>query len=197
VRETRILLACISLDLFAVLLGGATALLPVFASDVLHVGPEGFGMLRAAPAFGAVGMALFLARNPLRRRVGWTMLAAVAVFGVFTIVFGLSRSYPLSIAALVMLGAADMVSVVVRQTVVQLRTPDALRGRVSAVNLVFIGASNELGEFESGVAARLLGPVAAVVVGGVGTLVVVATWTWLFPELRKADRLDRDIEQAS
>jgi MFS family permease len=189
VRETRLLLACISLDLFAVLLGGATALMPIFARDVLHVGPEGFGVLRAAPAVGATIMALVLGRYALRRHAGWTMLVAVAIFGIGTIVFGLSRSFPLSVAALVVLGAADMVSVVVRHMVVQLGTPDALRGRVSAVNLVFIGASNELGEFESGVAARLLGPVAAVVLGGIGTLVVVSTWAWWFPELRKADRL--------
>jgi MFS family permease len=190
VRQTRLLLACISLDLFAVLLGGATALMPIFARDVLKVGPEGFGLLRASPAIGAVIMAAILGRYALRRHAGWTMLVAVAIFGLGTIVFGLSRSFPLSVAALIVLGAADMVSVVVRHMVVQLGTPDEVRGRVSAVNLVFIGASNELGEFESGVAARLLGPIAAVVLGGVGTLAVVATWTWWFPELRRADRLE-------
>ncbi len=190
VQKTRLLLACISLDLFAVLLGGATALMPIFARDVLKVGPEGFGLLRSAPAIGAVIMAWLLGRHALRRHAGWIMLAAVAVFGLGTIVFGVSRSFPLSVAALVVLGAADMVSVVVRHMVVQLGTPDEVRGRVSAVNLVFIGASNELGEFESGVAARLLGPVAAVVLGGIGTLAVVTTWAWWFPELRNADRLE-------
>jgi MFS family permease len=189
VRDTPILLACISLDLFAVLLGGATALMPAFATDVLEVGPEGFGALRAAPALGAATTALVLARWPIQRQAGPRMLIAVALFGLVTVIFGLSRSFPLSLAALVALGAVDMVSVVVRQTVVQLRTPDAVRGRVSAVNLVFIGASNELGEFESGVAARLFGLVPAVVGGGLATMGVVALWAWRFPELRKTDRL--------
>ncbi|MEZ4238444.1 MAG: MFS transporter [Myxococcota bacterium] len=190
VFETRLLLAVVSLDLFAVLLGGATALLPIFATDVLGAGPELFGVLRAAPAVGAGAMALWLARFPLHRHAGAAILGAVALFGAATVVFGLSTVPWLSVAALGVLGAADMISVVVRQTVVQLRTPDALRGRVSSVNLVFIGASNELGEFESGLTARLLGAVPAVVLGGIGTVAVVAVWSGLFPELRRADRLD-------
>ncbi|HVO29552.1 MAG TPA: MFS transporter [bacterium] len=187
----KIVLGAISLDLFAVLLGGAVALLPIYARDVLHTGPWGLGLLRSAPAIGAAAMAFWIAHHPLRRRSGATMLACVAVFGVTTIVFGLSTSFFLSLAALIVGGAADMVSVVVRQTLVQLSTPDAMRGRVSAVNLVFIGASNELGEFESGVTAQLFGSaVTAVIVGGVGTLVVVALWTLLFPALRDVDRLE-------
>lgn len=190
VRDTPILFACLSLDLFAVLLGGATALLPIYAQDVLQVGAQGYGVLRSAPAVGATAMAVLLARWPIQRRAGPRLFAAVAVFGLATMAFGLSRSFPLSVACLAVVGAADMVSVVVRQTLVQLRTPDHVRGRVSAVNFVFIGASNELGEFESGVAARWLGPVPAVVLGGLGTLAVVAVWAWRFPDLRRADRLD-------
>ena len=190
VLQTRVLLAVTTLDLFAVLLGGATALLPIFATEVLGAGPELFGVLRSAPGAGAGAMALWLARNPIHRRAGAHILGAVAVFGLATVAFALSRSVWLSVAALVVLGAADMISVVVRQSVVQLQTPDELRGRVSAVNLVFIGASNELGEFESGLTARLFGAVRAVVFGGVGTLAVVATWAVVFPELRTADRLE-------
>ncbi len=191
VREQRLLFACVSLDLFAVLLGGATALLPVYARDVLHVGARGLGLLRAAPSAGAAATALWLAYRPLGRRAGAKMLGAVFAFGLSTIVFGISTNIYLSLGALALLGAADMVSVVVRQTLVQVRTPDAMRGRVSAVAQVFIGASNELGEFESGAAAALLGAVPAVVVGGLGTCLVVALWALFFPELRRVDRLDR------
>lgn len=183
------LLGAISLDLFAVLLGGATALLPIYARDILQVGPEGMGLLRSAPAVGAAVTALWLAHRPLQGLAGIKLFVAVAIFGLATIVFGLSRDFLLSLAALAVLGAADMISVVVRQTLVQLRTPDAMRGRVAAVNFVFIGASNELGEFESGFVAALIGAVPAVVVGGIGTLLVAGLWAWKFPELRRLDRL--------
>ncbi len=186
----KIVFGAISLDLFAVLLGGATALLPVFARDVLHVGPEGFGLLRAGPAIGATIVAVILASYPIRRFAGLTMFAGVAVFGMATIVFGLSKSLPLSVAALAVLGGADMLSVYVRQTLVQIVTPDHMRGRVAAVSSLFIGASNELGEFESGVVARFFGPVGAAVFGGVGALIVTGVWAKLFPALRKADRLE-------
>jgi MFS family permease len=189
VWREKIVLGCISLDLFAVLLGGAVALLPVYARDILHVGPRGLGLLRSAPAIGAAVMGAYLAYHPLRRKVGRTMFAAVAVFGLATIVFGISTSFTLSLAALFVTGAADMVSVVIRLTLVQLSTPGAMRGRVSAVNMAFINASNELGEFESGVTAALLGTVAAVVVGGAGTCVVVLLWAYLFPEIRALERL--------
>ncbi len=189
VFQRKDILGAVSLDLFAVLLGGATALLPVFARDILHVGPVGLGVLRAAPAAGAAVMAVVLAHRPLESRAGLKLFAAVAVFGVATIVFALSTSFWLSLAALVVLGGADMVSVIVRQTLVQIRTPDAMRGRVSAVNWVFIGASNELGEFESGITAAWFGTVPAVVIGGVGTLAVAGLWAWMFPALRKTDRL--------
>ncbi|MFP5259857.1 MAG: MFS transporter [Acidobacteriota bacterium] len=189
IRLRPVIFGAISLDLFSVLLGGATALLPVFARDILAVGPGGLGALRAAPSFGALAMSLFLTRFPLHRRVGRTMFAAVAVFGLATVVFGLSRSFPLSLAALAVLGAGDMVSVVIRATLIQIDTPDALRGRVSAVNAVFIGASNQLGDFESGLMASLLGAVGAVVVGGLGTLAVVVLWVRFFPELARRDRL--------
>jgi len=190
VWTNRIVFGAISLDLVAVLLAGATALLPVFARDVLHVGPEGFGLLRAGPAIGATLVAVILARYPIRRRAGPVMFAGVAVFGIATIVFGLSTSLPLSVFALAVLGAADMLSVYIRQTLVQLVTPDAMRGRVAAVSGLFIGASNELGEFESGVAARFLGPVGAAVFGGVGAVLATGLWARLFPDLRKADRLE-------
>jgi Arabinose efflux permease len=190
VWRQKIVFGAISLDLFAVLLGGATALLPVFARDVLHVGSEGFGILRAGPAIGATLVALYLAANPIRRKAGLFMFAGVAVFGLSTLVFGLSKSLWLSVAALAVLGGADMLSVYVRQTLVQLVTPDAMRGRVAAVSSVFIGASNELGEFESGIVARLLGPVGAAVFGGTGALVVTGLWAKLFPDLRRADRLE-------
>jgi len=190
VWRQKIVFGAISLDLFAVLLGGATALLPVFARDVLHVGPEGFGLLRAGPAMGATAVALWLAANPIRSKAGLFMFGGVAVFGLATVVFGISRSLWLSVAALAVLGGADMLSVFVRQTLVQLVTPDHMRGRVASVSSVFIGASNELGEFESGVVARILGPVGAAIFGGVGAVMVTAVWAKLFPDLRRADRLE-------
>jgi MFS family permease len=190
VWTNKIVLGAISLDLFAVLLGGATALLPVFASDVLNVGARGFGVLRSGPAIGAVAMAFALSRWPLHRRAGRWMFAGVAVFGVATLVFAVSKSLIVSVIALVVLGAADMISVYVRQSLVQIVTPDAMRGRVSAVSGLFIGASAELGEFETGIVARLLGPVGAAIFGGVGSLVVTGAWSRMFPSLRKADRLD-------
>ncbi|MFJ5381351.1 MFS transporter [Cupriavidus sp. CER94] len=189
IRSHQVLLGAVSLDLFAVLLGGATALLPIYARDILHTGPWGLGLLRSSPAIGALATALWLARHPLNRRVGRVMFGAVAIFGVATMVFGVSTWLPLSMAALVVLGASDMISVVVRQTLVQLDTPDDMRGRVGAVNSVFIGASNQLGEFESGVTAALLGPVGAVLLGGAGTILVVAAWMKLFPMLTHRDRL--------
>ena len=182
-------LGAISLDLFAVLLGGATALLPIYAKDVLDSGPWGLGLLRAASSVGSLAMALFLARVPLQRHVGRRMFVSVAVYGVAIVVFGLSHNFLLSLVALAVSGGADMVSVVIRQTLVQLDTPDAMRGRVSAVNSTFIGASNELGEFRAGTAAEWIGPVGAVVVGGVGTLVVAALWYRWFPALAHRDRL--------
>ena len=187
--ERKVLLGAVSLDLFAVLLGGANALLPMFAKDILHVDAWGLGLLRGAPAVGALIMSIVLTRWPMDRKVGPKVLAAVAVFGVSTVVFGLSTSFVLSLAALVVTGAADMVSVVIRQTLVQLETPDAMRGRVSAVNSVFIGASNQLGEFESGATAAVLGPVGSVVVGGIGTVLVALLWLRLFPSLAKRDAL--------
>lgn len=190
VWRQKIVFGAISLDLFAVLLGGATALLPVFARDVLHVGPEGFGLLRAGPAIGATVVALWLAANPIRSKAGLFMFGGVAVFGLATIVFGISKSLWLSVAALAVLGGADMLSVFVRQTLVQLVTPDHMRGRVASVSSVFIGASNELGEFESGVVARILGPVGAAIFGGVGAVMVTGIWAKLFPDLRRADRLE-------
>jgi MFS family permease len=182
-------LGTISLDLFAVLLGGAVALLPVFAREVLNTGPWGLGLLRASPGAGATIMAILLAYRPLRRRVGKIMLFCVAGFGLFTIVFGLSRSLALSIVSLVLVGASDMVSVVIRGTLVQIATPDSVRGRVNAVEMIFIGASNEFGEFESGVTAQWFGVVPAVVLGGIGTLAIVGLWAWRFPELRKTESL--------
>lgn len=182
-------LGAISLDLFAMLLGGAVALLPVYAREILKVGASGLGLLRSAPGAGAVIMAIVLAYRPLRRNAGAAMLWCVFGFGVFTIVFGLSRNLALSLAALVLAGACDMVSVIVRHTMIQLSTPDNMRGRVSAVNGVFIGASNEVGQFESGITAQWFGTVPAVILGGVGTIVVVALWARLFPTLRRTDRL--------
>ena len=184
-------LGAVSLDLFAVLLGGAVALLPIFAKDILHVGPWGLGLLRSAPAVGALTMSVALTRWPIERRVGRTLLSAVGVFGLCMVVFGLSTSLWLSMVVLAISGAADMVSVVIRQTLVQLETPDEMRGRVSAVNSIFIGASNQLGEFESGVTAALLGPVGSVVLGGVGTLAVALLWIRLFPSLARRDSLTR------
>jgi MFS family permease len=189
VWRQKIILGSISLDMFAVLLGGAVALLPVYASEILKTGPWGLGLLRSAPGMGAGAMAIALAHRPLRRRVGAIMLWCVAGFGVFTIVFGLSRSIVLSMAALVLVGATDMVSVVIRGTLIQIATPDEMRGRVNAVDMLFIGVSNEFGQFESGVTAHWFGTVPAVVMGGVGTLVVIAIWAWRFPELRRANQL--------
>jgi MFS family permease len=186
VRKNRLVLGAISLDLFAVLLGGATAMLPVYARDILHSGPTGLGHLRAAPAVGATLTALFFAYRPLKRNVGVKMLVAVAVFGGSTIVFGVSRSMALSLFCLFLLGAADMFSVYVRQSLIQLYTPNEMRGRVGAVSSLFISASNELGEAESGFLAALVGPVAAVVGGGAGAILVTLLWARWFPELRRA-----------
>ena len=190
VRSRPVILGAISLDLFAVLLGGAIALMPYYADEILRLGPVGLGLLRAAPGVGAGLVGLYLAFRPIRRAAGRRLFACVALFGIATIVFGLSRNAALSILALVVLGAADMVSVVIRQTIVQIRTPDEMRGRVAAVNIVFISASNELGEFESGLTGKLLGNVPAVVLGGVGTLVVTLLWARWFPELWRIERAE-------
>ncbi len=190
--RNKLILGCMSLDLFAVLLGGAVALLPVYAREILRIGPYGLGVLRAAPGLGAVTVAILLAHYPLRRRAGLSMLCCVAGFGVFTIVFGLSHSLVLSLIALMLTGAFDMVSVIVRSTLVQLTTPDDMRGRVSAVNMLFIGASNEVGQFESGITAQWFGPVPAVILGGAGTIAIVVLWNWLFPSLGKVDKLGKE-----
>jgi len=189
VWHEKIVLGAISLDLFAVLLGGATALLPVYARDILDVGPWGLGLLRAGPGIGAVAVALYLAKRPIRDHAGLAMFFFVGAFGFFTVVFGLSTIVWLSIAALMLMGAADMISVYIRETLLQLWTPDSVRGRVNAVNLVFIGASNELGEFRAGISAALIGTVPAVVVGGIGTMAVAGIWAYTFPALRKARHL--------
>jgi MFS family permease len=189
VRARPIVLGAISLDLFAVLLGGAVALLPVFARDVLHVGPMGLGLLRSAPAAGAALMAFTLTAFPVERHSGRHLFVAVAIFGLATVIFGLSESFYLSLAALLVTGATDMISVFIRGSLINLATPDPMRGRVGAVNMLFIGASGELGEFESGTTAAWFGTIPAVVIGGLGTLAVVAIWMWLFPPLRKVDRL--------
>ena len=189
IREKKIILGSISLDLFAVLLGGAVALLPVFAREILQTGPWGLGLLRASPAIGAGSMALLLAHRPFRSRAGATMLWCVAGFGAFTVLFGVSRSLILSMLALVLVGSMDVVSVVVRSTLVQLATPDEMRGRVSAVEMIFIGASNEIGQFESGITAQWFGAVPAVIMGGIGTLLVTALWALNFPELRRVEQL--------
>ena len=188
----KTMLGAVSLDLFAVLLGGATALLPIFARDILQVGPTGLGLLRGAPAVGALLTSLALARWPIQRRSGRWLFGSVALYGVAMVAFGLSHSFWLSLAALALSGAVDMVSVVIRHTLVQLETPDQMRGRVSAINSVFIGASNQLGEFESGATAAWLGPVGSVVAGGIGTMLVVLAWMKLFPDLARRDRLVRD-----
>ncbi len=193
IRAHKTILGAISLDLFAVLLGGATALLPVYARDILFTGPWGLGLLRGAPAVGALTVATILARWPLQRRNGVAMFIGVALFGVATCVFAVSTSFALSLFCLVLMGGGDMVSVYVRLTLVQLRTPDEMRGRVSSVNNIFIGTSNQLGEFESGVTASLMGTVPAVLAGGIGTLAVVGLWAWLFPGLRRIDRLDEAV----
>jgi MFS family permease len=187
--QKQLILGAISLDMFAVLLGGAVSLLPVYAKEILHTGPWGLGILRSAPGVGAALMAIVVAHYPIRRRAGVTMLIAVAIFGVLTIIFGISQSLILSLVALFLTGAADMISVIVRATLVQVATPDEMRGRVNAVDMLFIGVSNELGGFESGLTAQWFGTVPAVVLGGAGTLLVIAIWAWLFPELRKADQL--------
>jgi len=189
VWQRKVLLGAISLDLFAVLLGGATALLPIYARDILHTGPQGLGLLRAAPAAGALLMSLLLMRWPLQRYVGRRLLGAVALFGVATLVFGLSNDFVVSLLALAVSGAADSISVVTRLTLVQLETPDAMRGRVAAVNSIFVGASNQLGEFESGATADMWGPVGSVVAGGLGTVLVALLWWRLFPALARRDRL--------
>lgn len=187
--KSKVLLGAISLDLFAVLLGGATALLPIYARDILHVGPAGLGILRGAPALGALLMSLILLRWPLKSNVGYKLLIAVAVYGFATMIFGMSHDFLLSMIALAVTGAADNISVVIRLTIMQLETPDEIRGRVSAVNSIFIGASNQLGEFESGATAALLGPIGSVVLGGVGTIIVALSWLRLFPGLAKRNRM--------
>jgi MFS family permease len=189
VWQKKVVLGSISLDLFAVLLGGAVALLPIFANEVLHVGSWGLGILRSAPAIGAAIMGGLLAFRPLRKRSGRIMFFAVSIFGLATVVFGFSKSFWVSLVSLFFVGASDMVSVIIRSTLVQITTPSEMRGRVSAVNLLFIGASNEFGEFESGVTAQWFGAVPAVIVGGLGTLIVLALWMRLFPELRKVEEL--------
>jgi MFS family permease len=185
----KLILGAISLDLFAVLLGGAVALLPVYAREILKAGATGLGFLRSAPGVGAVFMSIVVAYWPLRRRAGATMLWCVFAFGAFTVAFGLSRNLVLSLIMLLLTGAADTVSVIVRHTMVQIATPDEMRGRVSAVNMVFIGASNEVGQFESGITAQWFGTVPAVVLGGIGTMLIVVLWAWLFPALRTLDAL--------
>ncbi|NEJ70137.1 MFS transporter [Rhizobium phaseoli] len=190
IRAEKVVLGAISLDLFAVLLGGATALMPIFARDILTLGPWGLGLLRSAPGLGAIVMAIFLAAYPLKHRAGIYMFIGVALFGLGTIVFGMSTNTEVSIAALALMGAADMVSVYVRESLIALWTPDQLRGRVNAVNMVFVGASNELGEFRAGTMASIFGAVPAVVIGGIGTLAVAAIWASSFPKLRRIDTLD-------
>ena len=190
VRGNRLVLGAITLDLFAVLLGGVTAMLPVYARDILHVGPEGLGPLRAAPAVGATLTAIYFSVQPLRTNVGVKMLAAVVLFGAATAIFGFSRSFPLSLAMLTVLGAADMFSVYIRQSLIQLHTPDAMRGRVGAVSTLAISASNELGEARSGFTAAWLGPVAATIAGGVAAIAVTLIWAQLFPQLRRAQTFD-------
>jgi MFS family permease len=189
VRRSPILLGAFSLDLFVVLLGGSVALMPIFAQEILHTGPKGLGMLRAAPAAGALVISFVLARFPIRHRAGRTLFVAVAIFGAATIVFGLSHNLALSLSALAVAGAADMISVVIRSSVLQLATPPEMRGRVSAVNSLFLGASNELGEFESGLTAQWMGAVRATVAGGIGAMIVTGLWSRLFPALRQADQL--------
>ena len=189
IRNNKLILGAISLDLFAVMLGGAVALLPVYAREILHTGPWGLGLLRTAPGAGAAAMALILAHWPLSGKSGPKLLLAVAGFGIFTIIFGLSRSLILSLFALLLAGASDMISVIIRATLTLLATPDEMRGRVTAVDMIFIGTSNEFGQFESGITAQWFGTVPAVVIGGIGTLVIVGLWTWWFPALRNAGEL--------
>lgn len=189
IRHSPIVLGAVSLDLFAVLLGGAVALLPIFARDILHVGPEGLGVLRSAPAIGALLLNFLIIARPPQRHTGLLMFGCIALFGITIIIFGLSTNFWLSLGALTIMGSADMVSVYVRSTLVPLATPVAMLGRVTAVEMLFIGASNELGEFESGLTAGWFGTVPAVIIGGIGTLGIVAIWMWLFPDLRKVDKL--------
>ena len=185
----KLILGAISLDLFAVLLGGAVALLPVYAREILQTGPWGLGILRSAPGIGAAVMAIAIAHNPLRKKAGAAMLWCVAGFGMCTVLFGISRSFLLSVIALLFVGATDMVSVIVRATLIQVKTPDAMRGRVNAVDMIFIGASNELGQFESGITAQWFGVVPAVILGGLGAIAITGLWAWMFPQLRKANQL--------
>ncbi len=195
IRSRPILLGAISLDMVAVFLGGASALLPIYARDILMIGPFGLGVLRCAPAIGALAMALFLARRPIEHKAGPKLFYAVGLFGVATVIFGFSENFVLSFAALVLMGIGDMVSVVIRSTLVQLSTPDSMRGRVSAVNAIFIGASNQLGEFESGVVAGFAGPVASAVSGGIGTILVALTWSQWFKPLWRIDSLDLPVPE--
>jgi MFS family permease len=196
IRSRRRLLGVITLDLFVVILGGATALLPIYARDILSVGPVGLGLLRSAPAVGALITSLVLARHPVERHIGRKMFAVVGIFGVATIVFGLSSSFPLSLLSLAVLGASDAVSIVIRFSLVQIETPDEKRGRVSAINYLFVGSSNTLGEFESGLLAAWFGAVPSVVIGGLGSLLVAGVWMMLFPDLRRIDRFEpADSEQ--
>ena len=192
VRHAKLLLGSISLDMLAVLLGGAVSLMPIFAQDILHAGPRGLGILRSAPAFGALATSLTLARRPIRHHAGRLMLIAVGIFGAATVVFGLSRSLPLSLLALFVIGASDNISVIIRQTILQLGTPPEMRGRVSAINWLFLGASNEFGEFESGLTASWFGAVRAVIYGGIGSMLVTGLWSVFFPRLRNVDTLDAD-----
>ena len=190
IKSKPIILGAISLDLFAVLFGGATALLPIYASSILMIGSFGLGVLRSAPAIGALLMSAYLARNPLRHNVGKTMFTAVIFFGLSTIIFAISKSVIISFLALFLLGASDVISVVIRSTLVQLETPDSMRGRVSSVNMIFIGTSNQLGEFESGLTASLFGTVPATLIGGIGTIVVVMLWMKLFPSILHTDKFE-------
>jgi len=190
----KLILGAISLDLFAVLLGGAVALLPVYAREILSAGPWALGMLRSAPGVGAGIMAIAIAHRPLRNRAGATMLWCVAAFGLCTVIFGVSRSFSISLAALFLVGATDMVSVIVRATLIQVKTPDEMRGRVNAVDMIFIGASNELGQFESGITAQWFGAVSAVILGGIGAIVITGLWAWMFPELRRVNELTMEKE---
>jgi len=190
----KLILGAISLDLFAVLLGGAVALLPVYAREILNAGPWALGILRSAPGVGAGIMAIAIAHRPLKNRAGATMLWCVAAFGLCTVIFGVSRSFAISLAALFLVGATDMVSVIVRATLIQVKTPDEMRGRVNAVDMIFIGASNELGQFESGITAQWFGAVPAVILGGIGAIVVTGLWAWMFPQLRKVNELTMENE---
>ena len=185
----KLILGAISLDLFAVLLGGAVALLPLYAREILNAGPWALGMLRSAPGVGAGIMAIAIAHRPLKKRAGATMLWCVAGFGLCTVIFGVSRSFAISLAALFLVGATDMVSVIVRATLIQVKTPDEMRGRVNAVDMIFIGASNELGQFESGITAQWFGAVPAVILGGIGAIAVTGLWAWMFPQLRRVNEL--------